>query len=174
MVSVRDASAFGVFRTDMSSALAAAADSVDGGEIASAQRIVAEHMDAGLSRLTAGSRRGVLREAAIPEVVGWTVGAAVAGSIAGLGGVAGALIGKVASRAAIRWPSQGKRSLRAHYIALGTRSLETDSSVDFSTVAISDFQSYSDVGNAFKYKRREARSDTVLASLEGLNQEEEN
>ena len=57
MVSIRDDESFGIFRTDITAALRETDADVRGGRIATAQRTVAEHIDAGLVRLNAGTRR---------------------------------------------------------------------------------------------------------------------
>lgn len=124
MVSIRDDESFGVFRTDIASALRDADGDVRAGSLASAQRIVGEHMDAGVARLNARTRYGALADATIADAVGWGLGAAVAGSLAGLKAVVATLVGSATTNVATNWPSAGERALRAHYVELGTQSLQ--------------------------------------------------
>lgn len=124
MVSIRDDESFGVFRTDIASALRDADSDVRAGNLATAQRIVAEHMDAGVARLNARTRSGVLADATLADALGWALGAAVAGSLAGLKALVATLVGGAAANVASNWPSAGERALRAHYVELGTPSLQ--------------------------------------------------
>jgi hypothetical protein len=137
MVSIRDDTSFGVFRSDMAAALRDAEGAVKDDELGTARRIVGEHMDAGLAKLTAGTRRGVLGDATLGDAIGWGLGAAVAASLAGLVGAIALLLGKTASDVARKWPSPGQRALRAHYIELGTESLTAvnRTTVDFATIS---------------------------------------
>lgn len=123
MVSIRDDDSFGVFRTDVSAALIDADADIQSERIDMARRTVAEHMDAGLARLHAQTKKGLLADATIGDVVGWGLGAALAASLAGLQATLAALVGKVATDVVRKTPSPGRRALRAHYVELGTPSL---------------------------------------------------
>jgi hypothetical protein len=65
MVAIRDDDSFGVFRSDMNTALVDADTDVRSGRIDMARRVVGEHMDAGLPKLNASTRRGIIGDATL-------------------------------------------------------------------------------------------------------------
>lgn len=133
MVHVRDDSSFGVFRTSMAAALADVETDVSEGRIEAARRTVGEHMDAGLAQLRVDTKKGVLGDATIGDAIGWGLGAAVAGSIAGWLGALSALVGGAGTELVRKSPSKAQQALRSHYVELGTASLRVvdEPSIDF-------------------------------------------
>ena len=124
MASIRDDDSFGIFRTDIAAALIDADADLRKGRLDTARLTVGEHMDAGLARLRAGTRSGVLKDALLGRAVGWGVGAALAASLAGLQGLLTGMLGGAVDLSR-KWPTDAERALRAHYVELGTVSLET-------------------------------------------------
>ena len=161
MVAIRGDESFGVFRADISAALIDVDDDVRHGRLDSAQRTVAEHMDAGLARLSARTRKGILGDSLIGGLVGWGLGAAVASSLAGFKGFLASLAGRAVSDAWRKWPSQGQRALRSHYVELGTSSRSvTTTPVDF--LAFSTEQLW---GPSLAAPRRAATRQAIVGHL---------
>ena len=103
-------------------------------------RTVAEHMDLGLTRLNASTKKGLLQEATVPDLVGWGVGAAVATSVAGWKGFVATLLGKAAAEIALQRPTAGQRALRSHYVELGTGSLKLQKGGTFTAPETTDLR----------------------------------
>jgi hypothetical protein len=123
MASIRQDDSFAVFRTRVRAALEAADAEVEDEQYDAAQRLIAEHMGAALADLDIATKRGVLGDAIAGDAVGWAVGAAVAGAMAGWQAAAATLVGKGATDLVRRRPSEGRRALRSHYVALSDRRL---------------------------------------------------
>lgn len=138
MVNIRSDESFGVFRSDIANAMTDADADIERGAFDAAVRKVAEHMDAGVAKLNATTRRGVLRDATVPDLVGWGVGAAAATSIAGWKGLVATLLGKAAAEFVMQRPTAGQQALRSHYVELGTRSLKLGAAMTFSAPAETD------------------------------------
>lgn len=135
MVAIRTDDSFGIFRSDVASAL----NEVDGdivlGSLDSARRVMAEHMDAGVARLNDKTRKGLLGDVTLSNAITWGIGAAVAQSFAGLQGLIATLVGGASVAFARESPSKGRRALRRHYVELGSSSLAAreDDAIDFAT-----------------------------------------
>jgi hypothetical protein len=161
MTRIRDDESFGIFRSDIAAALVDAGTDVAAGQISSARRIVSEHMDAGVARLNARTRQGVLGDALLGGAIGWGLGAAVAASVAGLQGAIATLIGRGATDMARKWPKPSQRALRAHYVELGTASLaKREDPIDFMAFTTDELWGPS-LGNPM----REENSRSVVRSL---------
>ena len=94
MVNIRSDESFGVFRSDIAAAMTDADADIERGALDMAIRTVAEHMDAGSAKLNATTKKGLLKEATVPDLVGWGVGAAAATSVEGWKGFVATLLGK--------------------------------------------------------------------------------
>jgi hypothetical protein len=116
MVHVREDDAFGVFRTDMTSALNASREALDRGDTEIARTIVREHMRSGAAKLREDTARGKIGEAVRSDSIAWLVGAAVATSTAGLTAAAAVLLAKLGLDAA--QTPRSTAALKAHYVAL--------------------------------------------------------
>jgi hypothetical protein len=163
MVSIRSDDSFGVFRTDITSALRDVDADVRDGRLEAARRVMAEHMDAGVARLNGKTRRGILREVTLRNSVGWGIGAAIAGSVAGLQGLIGTLLGGLAVGYATEGPSAGRRALRRHYVELGTAGLSKRvKPVDFATFTTDELWGH----HRGRGRRVERRDDIVEGLLE--------
>lgn len=132
VVHIRDDEAFGRFRVDMAASLRDAAAPLERRDLATAQRIIEDHMAAGLSRLTTRTRRGRLADATSGEVVGWLIGAAMANSLDGLRGLLALLVGKTVTDVVRASPTRSDRALRAHYVALSARPTHFPRPIDLS------------------------------------------
>jgi hypothetical protein len=162
MVSIREDESFGVFRTDMTAALLDADQDVSEGRLDIARRIVGEHMDAGIARLNAGTRRGVLGDAMIGATVEWGLGSALAASLAGLRGLVASLLSQTVASATRKWPTDGERALRAHYVELGTASLKMRHADPIDFMAFDTDQLW---GPSLGLPGREARGREIVQSL---------
>lgn len=161
MVEIRSDDSFGLFRSDVAAALRDAESDLGHGRLAAARRTLSEHMDAGVARLHLQTRRGALADAVVGDAVGWALGAAVAASVAGLSGALATLIGKGATEVLRARPTPGRSALRAHYIELGTASLDVPSDdIDFESF---DFGSFWDEGP--RAVTRAARRHAIVADL---------
>jgi hypothetical protein len=140
MVNIRSDESFGVFRSDVADAMTVADADIERGAMDMAIRVVAEHMDAGLARLNATTSRGLLKEATVPNVVGWGVGAAAAMSVAGWQGFVATLLGRTAAKVALDRPTSGQRALRSHYVELGSGSLKFGENGEFSAPETTDLR----------------------------------
>jgi hypothetical protein len=136
MVNIRSDESFGVFRSDIADAMTDANGDIERGAL----DMVAEHMDAGLAKLNATTRTGALRDATVPDLVGWGVGAAAATSIAGWQGFVAALLGKAAAEVFMQRPTTGQRALRSHYVELGTGSLKLEKGWTFTAPETTDLR----------------------------------
>jgi len=140
MVNIRSDESFGVFRSDIADAMTDADADIERGALDMAIRTVAEHMDAGLAKLNATTKKGLLKEATVPDLVGWGVGAAAATSVEGWKGFVATLLGKAAVDVFMQRPTAGQRALRSHYVELGTGSLKLENSGTFTAPETTDLR----------------------------------
>jgi hypothetical protein len=161
MASIRDDNSFGVFRSDMATALIDADADLRKGRLDAARLTVGEHMDAGLARFHAGTRSGVLKDALLGRAVGWGVGAALAASLAGLQGFLMGLLGGAIDLSR-KWPTDAERALRAHFVELGATSLKTAQVPEIDFVAFSTDQLW---GPSLGLPRKRLLRRTIVSAL---------
>jgi len=160
MVSIRSDESFGVFRSDVAGAMNVADAEIGRGDLDSAVRTVAEHMDAGLARLNSTTSRGILKEATVPDLIGWGVGAAAATSVAGWHGLVATLLGKTVAELVLQRTTEGREALRSHYVELGTRSLKLEGGRTFVAPETTDLEMHT--------SRSETRRKLFQRLREGL------
>jgi hypothetical protein len=131
MVDIRSDESFGMFRSDVANAMTDADEDIQRGSMDKAIRTVAEHMDAGVARLNATTAKGFLKNATVPDLVGWGVGAAAATSVEGWKGLVATVLGKTAAQAFMQQSTAGQQALRSHYVELGTGSLRLEKGEKF-------------------------------------------
>ena len=164
MVAIRSDESFGVFRTNVTSALTDIDDDVLGGRLDEARRAMAEHMDAGVAQLNGKTRRGILRDITLSNSVEWGIGAALAASLAGLQGLVATLLGGLTVGYTTEAPSAGRRALRRHYVELGTATLARRADpVDFATFSTDELWGH--------HRGRVGRLERRDAIIEGLLEE---
>jgi hypothetical protein len=121
VAAIRQDDAFATFRLDMRNATADAEPDLVEGRLGAAQDLVSDHMRDALSRLDLNTRRGILEDVVISDLVGWGFGATAAGAIAGWQAAAATLLGKGIAELARKAPPKSERALRRHYVALADK-----------------------------------------------------
>lgn len=164
MLAIRSDDSFGIFRTDVTAALQGVDGDVRSGDVDAARRIMAEHMDAGVARLNGRTSRGILRDVTVSNSVRWGIGAALAGSVAGIQGLIVALLGGLTASAVTEVPHAGRRALRRHYVELGSKGLDSKTEpVDFSTFSTDELWGH--------HRGRPRRIERRAAIIDGLLEE---